>query len=213
MIEVRTNADEVAKALQAIQRDFPREFPRAFATLAKGLKKHGKDLVQKGRSAKLGIDLGFTPHNQLTVLAYGRRKFGGKLGTSIRAYVTQAGAFIGWPTALAHWGDKFQTSESRPWDAKERRRFFAIARNKAEKFLLPPGFVDEKALAKWAKNQVKARTRLGDQESALLDDTYNRPARVVWDDVVNTGGFKRYCRDVISKRIAAILEKRAKGKR
>lgn len=212
MIETRTNADEVARALQKIQRDFPREFPRAFATLSRGLKKHGKDLVKKGRSAKLNVDLGFSPLSVLAQTIQKRRTFGGKLGTSIKSYVTKNGAFLGWPERLAKWGDALQTSETREWSKQERRKLFAIARKQLALATMPAEYVSEKDFRKRKALAEKEKVELSIATDSLTNGNYSRPAREVWQPTANARGFKLYCVDVVRKRIAAIFEKRAKVK-
>lgn len=210
MIQYRTNADKVAKELQGIARDFPREFRQAFATLSRGLKTRIGEVVRTGRSAKLGVSLPFAPLDPLTTALSKRKTFGGRMSKSITSYVDTNGLRVQFPYGLRKYGTKFQTSEARPIADNERAFLEIWARDS--------GFSasDIRGARKGAKSisGADALFLIKAQKSQLvygaLSKGYNRPARPIFAPIVEARGFRRYCLDVVRKRIASIIEKRAK---
>lgn len=193
--------------MQAVARQFPREFRQAFATLSRGLKTRTGEVVRTGRSAKLGIDLGFAPLDPLTVKLRGRRTFGGVLSRSIKSYVDQSGITLQWPYNLRKYGTALQTREQRQLRDGERQYLEIWARDLA-------GTVAPVPKPKRGMSGADYVFSVRAEKSAILGKTisegYSRPARAVWAPIAASKGFRRYCLDVVRKRIAAIIEKRAK---
>lgn len=207
MLSYTTNADRVARDLQAIARGFPREFRQAFATLSRGLKTRTAEVVRTGRSAKLGVDLAFAPLDPITVKLRGRRTFGGVLARSIKSYIDVNGITLQWPYGLRKYGTALQTKERRPLKDGERQYLEIWARDLA-------GSVAPVPKPKRGMSGADYVFAVRAEKSAILgktiSDGYSRPARAVWAPIVAARGFRRYCLDVVRKRIAAIIEKRAK---
>lgn len=212
MIQYRTNADKVAKELQGIAREFPREFRQAFATLSRGLKTRIGEVVRTGRSAKLGVSLPFAPLNPLTVAIQKRRTFGGRMSKSISSYIDTNGMKVQLPAGLSKYGTAFQVTELRQWNRKDRAKLYAIARSQLLR--AQQAFVSDAVAGKSVRISDNSLSR-EERELPIVDDilrrgAYSRPARPIFAPIVAARGFRNYCLDVVRKRIAAIIEKRAK---
>ncbi len=183
--------------MQDIHRDFPKEYPRAFATLSRGLKTRIGNVVRTGQDTKLGVFLAYAPLNPITRMSRKRSTFGGALAKSITSFVSSKGCTIRWPYGLRRYGLAFQQAENRPYDERGKRFLYAIMDGAS-------GIGTKKDRKKKAEIDAKVQT--------ALEEGYQRPARRVWEPVSDSRGFKNYCLDVVRKRIAAIIEKRAKVK-
>lgn len=209
---ITTNAVDVASALRTIAAKYPREFGRALYNVAKSLKAQSRRIVRTGTSSKIGVSFPVATLSPLSK-ALRKRKLGGVLATSVVAYATRKGAFVGWPDALGKWVDDFQTAETRVWDKAEKHRLYQRLGSKRKRMLAAADelMMDTGDAAAGAKAKRKAQRVFDAGMKALIGSRYNRPARVIWDNIASDPSVGAYVADV-AKRSAESLHRKAAWK-
>jgi hypothetical protein len=121
-VKIITNANDAAKTLAALQRDFPREFKSGM--------KAGGGAVKKQVSKALGRNtVGLPPLSSLTrkinKAKSRKNRLGGILSKSVKSLWTGTKIFVGWPEGLRKYGEKFQSGERRERTPQEMSYLYA----------------------------------------------------------------------------------------